>query len=272
MDLQRPPTSGISPWMTGQMRWSPGLSRAGDDAIFRTTCPTIAKRYPSSRLSFARFRHAAGPHLLNLCTTPDVKLGNFQFGSIGVYFVAGVKMAVLRFSHLPTLTPVSQAEGQQPFRTPRGQSHLVPMSTSGAYPPGASSHDPYGALVGARREHPHERPRFLPPRYPQAPSGHFAPFPPFPPGGYRGSGSHFDHDTNNNRKPTNFSESQRTSSEDCPPKGCGVVGTGDGNRDWVIDRDPNDEEFGVMAPCWRLLERAKSFMEQVSPKITSSFA
>lgn len=38
-------------------------------------------------------------------------------------------------------------------------------------------------------------------------------------------------------------------------------------RSSPADRDSNEDEFGAMAPCWRLLERAKSYMDVVSIEV-----
>ena len=43
------------------------------------------------------------------------------------------------------------------------------------------------------------------------------------------------------------------------------LGTGppDNNVQQTLEKAPIDDMFGVMAPCWRLLERAKSYMDKV---------
>lgn len=47
--------------------------------------------------------------------------------------------------------------------------------------------------------------------------------------------------------------------------GSGMAGGGHDTADRSATADPisTDEIFGVMAPCWRLLERAKGYMEKV---------
>ena len=37
----------------------------------------------------------------------------------------------------------------------------------------------------------------------------------------------------------------------------------DNNVQQTLEKAPTDDMFGVMAPCWRLLERAKSYMDKV---------
>ena len=43
------------------------------------------------------------------------------------------------------------------------------------------------------------------------------------------------------------------------------LGTGplDNTVQQILEKAPTDDMFGVMAPCWRLLERAKAYMDKV---------
>lgn len=150
------------------------------------------------------------------------------------------------FPHAYPRVSTFEGGGQHPFRTPRGQLHLVPTSTSGAYPSSAPSNDPYGAPMRVRQGRQH----LPPPRPPQAPSGPLA-------SAYREGSSNFELDTTG-RNRSMLGDSRA-------PTGIRPGGSANGNhRSLPADRDSNDDEFGAMAPCWRLLERAKSYMEAVS--------
>lgn len=150
---------------------------------------------------------------------------------------------------LPTrVFPFSLVGGQHPSRTPRGQPNMVPTSMLGANSSSAPSNDPYGAPMGIRRERQH-----LPEPQPlRAPSG------PLSSAFHEGSSSFELDATGRNRS---MMSDSRT------PTGIRPRNANGNLRNLPTDRDSNGDEFGAMAPCWRLLERAKSYIDAVSIKV-----